>query len=588
MKLGKVSLQNLISDDYISYIVGIHHGFVPNTSIRRDVDETFGGKSWLLERHNLVNYLSSSLNVQFPKVTSPIQVKLLSGLTTVSDWIASGSLFEDPQKEYKDIIDIAIDNAGFIKPIIKINLSFKTIFGFEQNLIQHQFTNIINNPGVYILEAPMGIGKTEAALYVAYKMLTTNKAVGIYFALPTQLTSNKIYERMQKFLNSILLPDSLHKKLILVHANSKLTEMGEDANPGGEWFNHSKRALLAPFAVGTIDQALMSVLNVKHSFIRSFGLFGKVVILDEVHTYDSYTGMLLEELINELKNLQCTVIILSATLTHDKRQTFLNTTVKNNAYPLISMVSNDKNILQEVALPFDKEKKVKIEILNNEIEVLNEVLYRASLGQQILWIENTVNDAQLIFAKLSARSDGLEIGLLHSQYLRQDRTEIEEYWTNIYGKNNYEQRGKKGRVLVGTQILEQSLDIDADFLVSKIAPVDMLLQRLGRLWRHDNDQRNQTAICEMWIIAPELSHAVLHPDKSFQASAKVYSPYVLCRSLEVILTKKQIILPNDIRDLIESTYNNRDESGLLLKMLNELKCYYSAATQKKSKIFIKL
>ncbi|WP_410315314.1 DEAD/DEAH box helicase, partial [Klebsiella pneumoniae] len=159
---------------------------------------------------------------------------------------------------------------------------------------------------LYILEAQMGMGKTEAALYAAYQMLVQEKATGIYFALPTQLTSNKIYDRFNAFLHQIVSTETPQHALLL-HSGAWLmdTEMGEEGSPGGAWFNHRKRGLLAPFAVGTIDQALMAVMNVKHGFVRAYGLAGKVVILDEVHTYDLYTGTILNALVEFLCQIDC-------------------------------------------------------------------------------------------------------------------------------------------------------------------------------------------------------------------------------------------------------------------------------------------
>src|SRR5690606_33072675 len=163
------------------------------------------------------------------------------------------------------------------------------------------------------------------------------QACGIYFALPTQLTSNKIYERFNAFLERILAEGCRHRSRLL-HGKAWLvdTDMGEEGRPGGAWFNHAKRGLLAPFAVGTIDQALMAAMNVKHGFVRAFGLAGKVVILDEVHTYDAYTGTLLNALVELLRELHCTVIILSATLNRERRQELLGAVVREDAYPLIS------------------------------------------------------------------------------------------------------------------------------------------------------------------------------------------------------------------------------------------------------------
>lgn len=159
----------------------------------------------------------------------------------------------------------------------------------------------------------MGMGKTEAALYAAYRMLEQGKAGGIYFALPTQLTSNKIHDRVNAFLSRILLQDSLQAPLLL-HGKAWLKtfseqEMGEDAAPGKPWFQSGKRGLLAPFAVGTIDQALMAVIRVRHSRtgLRSCG---KGRHHDEIHSYDTYTGTIIDELVALLRELKCTVIIL--------------------------------------------------------------------------------------------------------------------------------------------------------------------------------------------------------------------------------------------------------------------------------------
>jgi CRISPR-associated endonuclease/helicase Cas3 len=139
----------------------------------------------------------------------------------------------------------------------------------------------------------MGLGKTEAALYAAYQLLAKQKATGIYFALPTQLTSNKIHERVNAFLAKILHTTNSNQNALLLHSNAWLKrELAVEGNPNGSWFEESKRGILAPFAVGTIDQALMAVMNIKHGFVRAFGLAGKVVILDEVHSYDTYTGTL--------------------------------------------------------------------------------------------------------------------------------------------------------------------------------------------------------------------------------------------------------------------------------------------------------
>jgi CRISPR-associated endonuclease/helicase Cas3 len=533
----------------------------------------FGGVNWQARRSELLAHLKQSLATEFPDVDDELQARVLAGLTTVADWIGSGSLFENPQESWEPKILQALDQAGFVQPKINSGLSFTEVFPFSPKQTQTRLIKAVTQPGVYVLEAPMGLGKTEAALYAAYQLLDKGLATGIYFALPTQLTSDKIYDRVNKFLTCILDDESPHKQALLVHGNAwlKQFEMGEDATPGGAWFSQGKRGILAPFAVGTIDQALMAVMNVKHGFVRTFGLAGKVVILDEVHSYDTFTGTILDALVKALRQLHCTVIILSATLTRDRRASLLKISPKADAYPLITAQPNQGELLEIEAESMDD---VVVSIgHSSKADAIEEALRRAEEGQQVLWIENTVNEAQDIYQQLAARACefGVACGLLHSRFLKIDRSANEDLWVTHFGKDGAQSRSQHGRILVGTQVLEQSLDIDADFLVTRIAPTDMLLQRLGRLWRHAETVRPHTARREAWIIAPGLDAAVSTPEKSFGPTAKVYAPYVLCRSLEVWQPLSRIYLPGQIRDLIEDTYRTRDnESSELQQYLHQL------------------
>lgn len=417
----------------------------------------------------------------------------------------------------------------------------------------------------------MGIGKTEAALYAAYKALESGRATGVYFALPTQLTSDKVYDRMNSFLESILDDGDPNRRSLLLHGLAWLrdTELGEDGAPGRSWFSCSKRGLLAPFAVGTIDQALMAVMNVKHGFVRAFGLAGKVVILDEVHSYDSYTGTILRELVSSLRALQCTVIILSATLTDNQRRNILGLPRGKepeetaSPYPLITSYPHGGGLQEQGVEPLE-DAEVNVRIVHSDDNTVDEVLLRADRGEQVLWIENTVDEAQQRYRCLAARAVGLQLecGLLHSRFLKTDRQANEGKWVGLFGKEGRSLRQAKGRILVGTQVLEQSLDIDADFLVTRLCPTDMLFQRLGRLWRHrDNDFiRPQAARREAWVLAPFL-HEAIGNHSALGKSAAVYSPYVLCRTLEVWQMVRIVRLPGGIRPLLEATYQDRTETG---------------------------
>lgn len=570
--VSQLTAKALGAPEFIPEILGQHHGFSPALSGLRADDICFGGAEWQAERTKLLNELKIALGEDWPCIASAAQARVLAGLTSVSDWVGSGQFFENPDDPWEGSIANALDKAGFIPPTYRRGLSFSEIFGFEPRPAQTVLVEQVTGPGVYVLEAPMGMGKTEAALFAAYHLLAEGQSGGIYFALPTQLTSNKIHERFRTFLEQVLADDCRHGPLLL-HANAWLldTDMGEEGRPGGAWFNQAKRGLLAPFAVGTIDQALMAAMNVKHGFVRAFGLAGKVVILDEVHTYDAYTGTLLDALVGLLGQLKCTVIILSATLNHDRRQQLVGRELSDTAYPLITASQNGQPVA-EIPLEADDQKEVKLRVTADDRATIEQVLLRAEKGQQVIWIENTVLEAQKRYLDLAARASGLNVacGLLHSRFTPDDRKRIEDHWVNCFGKVGWEQRSQQGRILVGTQVLEQSLDIDADFMVSRFAPSDMLLQRLGRLWRHTGTPRETTSVPEAWLLAPDLDTAIQTPEAAFDSTAFVYSPYVLCRSLEVWCDRKVVRLPADIRPVVEATYFSRAEIEPMNRWLAEL------------------
>jgi len=585
--VSQVSLDKV--GNYIPEIVGIHHGFSPTTGHLVSGCALHGGKSWQGERLKLISKLKKNLSYSetfWPKF-SETQANVIAGLVTVADWIGSGDFFSEYTRDDKLAIynleeqcKIAVAQAGFRKIKVKPDLSFTDIFPFCPNISQATFVSKTKTPGLYILEAPMGLGKTEAALYAAYQLLDTGQATGIYFALPTQLTSEKIHERMGAFVERIVDSNYGYTRTHLLHGDAWLKEavFGVDGDVGGSWFDGSKRGILAPFAAGTIDQALMAVMNVRHGFVRAFGLLGKVVILDEVHSYDTFTGTILNKLVKELLKMHCTVIILSATLTAKQKKTLLGideSKILSEAYPLVSTaIQNTNKTILEYPCELQSTDSVAVSCTSDFKKCIEEALKRANQKQQVLWIENTVQEAQDIYRLLSARCSGtsIECGLLHSRFIANDRQKIENKWVALYGKDGQGLRKEKGRILVGTQVLEQSIDIDSDFMVSRLCPTDMLLQRTGRLWRH---QKNNTlrqligAKREVFILAPSLQEAYIK-EGVFGRSGKVYSEYVLLRSLEVLSEYEFISVPGDIRTLIDKTYTERKEEGLAAKYKYQL------------------
>ena len=446
------------------------------------------------------------------------------------------------------------------------------------NPVQQAVVEASHTPGLIIVEGPMGCGKTEAALFAAQRLITAGSNHGIYFALPTQVTSNRIHHRIQAFLRNTLADEA---PLRLAHGNAWLeddfdlrlrpthstvdSQTAEDpresVREARSWFASPKQALLATYGVGTIDQALQAVVAVKHFFVRRFALAGKVVILDEVHSYDIYTGTLVTALIRELVSLRCSVIVLSATLTAGRRRELLEAAdireeEAPQAYPLVTVAT--ANRCGHFTPEWQGRPPVRLRAaLISEDETIAELVRRAESGEHVLWIRNTVVEAQQGFRNIrgSVREGTVRVGLLHSRFPFHRRAELEESWLGLLGKDRPVEG--PGTILVATQVVEQSVDIDLDFIVSDLAPTDMLLQRLGRLWRHPRVKR--AAICpEFWVRLPELATGgdTRSLKRSLGRSARVYAPYVLLRTIEVWRSRTQLRLPADIRPLLEDTYKD--------------------------------
>lgn len=561
-----LTLKALGFPESLAWALGSHHGILRRSPLAKISSnaEILGGPAWQTAREGFYDTIKQHFQATEPKPTDSWSDRVLGGLTQQADWIGSGPLFDDPSQDWTLLIDKAIEDVGYTKPSVKQGLSFSDIFGFKPRIVQENLINSVTGPGVYILEAPMGIGKTEAALYAAYKMLESGHARGLYFALPTCLTSLKIKDRVDGFLDRILEGEHHQSQLLVGNAAGEMS-------PGSAWFSHYHRRALDNFGVGTIDQALFAAMLNRRSFVTLSGLAGKVVILDEVHSYDFYTRVFLEILVERLKALQCTVIILSATLSSTSRRKLLfgsnaqssEQTLDLN-YPLISQYPENAPLV-ELPQPIENSRTVLVELKScGNADALKEAIERAKDGQQVLWIENSVADSQEIYSTLQSQlgESDIEIGLLHSRFLPQHRAEIEGHWVNLYGKHT-QSRHARGRILVGTQVLEQSLDIDADFLITRLAPIDLLLQRLGRLWRHQQTQRPSSTKQEAWILVPgELKSALRSTPKEFRATSIVYYPYVLLRTLEVLeLGSREINLPGDMRAMLEAVYSDRDEVG---------------------------
>lgn len=581
--------ENRIQNDAecISEIIRYHHGTKRSTLNISDNSSKFGTGNWVVMR----DCIYSSLKTIFGSGSKFIDaftggkdilntdVKYVSGLLGVCDWLGSNETYFPPEVFMGSELDIdliadyannAIRSSGLYVDTVHSGLGFSDIFPFKSNDLQLSFASVVDSSGLYVLEAPMGVGKTEAALYAAYNCLDRGIVRGVYFGLPTQTTSNSMFDRYKSFVSSIT--DYCENDIRLIHGNQTL--VGTSNSGMRSWFHGNRTGILSSYGLGTMDQGLLSVLgNVKHFFIRTFGLSNKVVILDEVHSYDVYTSSLMKEFIDQLVSLDCVVIVLSATLTSSGRGKLTGCVDNLNQYPLITKVVGNS-----VSYHFSKvditPKPINIthslvesgeRFLHSRENVIKSCLDRISRGEMVLWIENTVGEAQSIFARFEGEL-GNKCGLLHSRFTQGDRSFNEDKWVGMYGKGGTREIGC---ILVSTQVCEQSIDIDADFLVTALCPTDMLLQRIGRLQRHDFGKRCNAECVILSHTAYGSFSSDLHGGALLfefrnlvQSGAYVYDPYILRRTYSVWKDLSKISIPNDIRHLLELTYDDVNVSGV--------------------------
>lgn len=567
-------LRQLEDDHPLVVSAAAHHGSAPQR-----IDLLADGPEWQAARENLIQALEKEFGATCRDGDIQlVDAGLLTGLTCVADWLSSDEEFFAPEEQPLDAaalagrVSAALSIAGFRSPNVVKGLSFEDVFGFSPRDEQRALFDQVSRPGVYVMEATMGAGKTEAALYAAYKMWASGQNNGLYFALPTRLTSDWIHERVERFAERVF--DGV-EPVRLSHGQAWLKERphGREGccNRVPPWFSPSKRGLLYPLAVGTIDQALLSVMNVKHAFVRRFGLAGKVVVLDEVHSYDLYTGTLLDLLVRELRALGCTVIILSATLTTSRRASILGLeSIRKTQYPCVTVLNEEfetgRFVEPEASrTPVD----VRVAWLDENVDALvADALGKARAGCNVLCIANTVKRAQEWYWRLlqSMTEDDawIRIGLLHSRFPSFRRAAIESEWMSALGKESDSR--PTGSILVATQIVEQSVDIDADYMISELAPIDMLFQRMGRLWRHARPSRPMSEpTLSIALAAPHPGTSVDDVEallESFgRGTAYVYAPFVLERTYRCLRRCTTLNVPGDIRALLENVYEDGSEQS---------------------------
>ncbi|MEV8363743.1 CRISPR-associated helicase Cas3' [Streptomyces niveus] len=665
---GRLARQLLMQ---VAQMLGGHHGRYPagiGPQELRDplsVLPELGVGAWSEQRREHVTALYEVLDRPvIPDCGAmPTQVAVvIAGSIIVSDWIASQEhVIERQQKlsagrtEFGSVKSLRAHAVSVVKVAPNLladagigratfaNGAFRDVFPEIKSpyplqlSVEAGLAGAVSGPGILLVTAPTGDGKTETALYAAALLGAACGTAGLFFALPTQATANQMYGRLVRFAENNLVESA---QLTLLHGAADLyapysepilgmpaestdsrvvsdceTGAGGSAAPGisvtaSRWLRNRGRGILAPIAVGTVDQALMGVLPLKRNALRHLGLSGKTVVIDEAHAYDAYTHALLLRLLEWLGAMDVPVVLLSATLSGETAQGLVRAylsgadggTAKTReipapSYPGWVFASARGGHVIEPAEPVRSERErdlaVDLRHVTHSYDRGVKDGRQATLLSVLDGVENgggcaavictTVAEAQQTYEALKShyrsrygdgyqgwdeRSEGHGGGedaagprlrLLHARFPARRRTEITaqaEQWFGRTDKTEVKRpSGPRGVVFVATQVIEQSLDLDFDLVVSDLAPMAMLLQRAGRVWRHVHPAPPRPAwskSARLVVLAPVGKDRRLCVPRSW---GDVYAPSLLQRTLELLEGVGSVLaVPGDVQKLVDAVY----------------------------------
>ena len=569
-------------------IVASHHGTTPTKRellLQQAFKSNYGDSTWKNLRQEfldigLQDLSSKEKDILYHSVLSQDQQILLLGLVMMADWLASNENYFPLipiTQSYQDIDEekrIKIGLSCWAKetkwqPQADFDMDnyFRDHFNFRPHTLQKEMLETIKSikkPGLILIEAPMGTGKTETALTASEILSAKCHTNGVFYGLPTQATSNAMLPR----LASWLIAEQGRYGLKLMHSKANSVKAYQDLDKNNNvfinhWYNH-KLGSLEHFTIGTIDQLLQMSLSQRHLAFKHLAFSGKTVIIDEVHTYDAYMQSYLQKTLKWLGEYHVPVIALSATLTHAIRQSLISSYLQkdvklptNLAYPLLTYTEN--SIVKQQS-DFTKSQSKTVTIKSFTSDTPQEIAQKADAivnqGGICGIIVNSIARAQDIAKEIKAPKI-----LLHSSFLAQDRSNIEERILKTI------ENCPKKLVIIGTQVLEQSLDLDFDVLITDAAPMDLLLQRIGRLWRHNRKRPKNFTKPVCYVDTNSKS-------KAYQTDCFLYSRYLINHTVKLLPDK--IVLPTDIPVLIEKTYKIDDsQDAQKLSLARKKECQKS-------------
>lgn len=569
------------SCDIFSAIIGAHHQ--KNAGQGSESKDTFFAEARREFETAMQKFFFSDTYYQLPPIPDEEGVveTILLGMMILSDWIASSIMFADAE----DWIDRKDRNAeivcrtekflresGLWPESIEWSVKFSNLWPWipEDGMrpLQRGAEELLRSENRYsliLMEAPMGEGKTEAGMFSAIQMLRSWKKDGFYVALPTAATSNQMVSRLRDWF----MANGIQKKVRLLHGmawivDDETKEQTVNSEDGGEvarWLEPLRRGLLGQFSVGTIDQAMLSVTKAKYGVLRLLGLSNKVLVIDEIHSYDVYMGMFIELLLRWCKALEIPVVMLSATLPPKLKAKLLalyTTKALSTSYPLITAVSEGGSVEEYSISSAVKNLTVSIKLLpmlNDPDCIARKASELTKQGGCICVLMNTVKQAQKVFSALERCFDG-ELLLFHAQFPAGRRDELEKECIQKFGKDKANR--PKNAILVATQVVEQSLDVDFDAMLTAVAPIDLVFQRMGRISRHDDTVRPaHLQKPTLWVLIPS--------GEDFGEDSYVYPEVLLMQTIHVLSEREEVRIPEDLAPLVADGYDDNKVPPTLIE-----------------------
>jgi len=592
--LGLGEPDNDLLDNWKHWIAAVagHHGVIPRSAAWRDPlaenpvieHDNLARKEWF----EAVVKLFGKNYSDIPILPQDIQ-SFIAGFCCVSDWIASNELFVrwikdtiSPAQYFKEAVEYCrktdiLKRFGIVGRQSAAYQGIKVLL-LENNSprqIQTLIDDLPSETSLTIIEGATGSGKTEAALALAWKLIDSGHADSIVFALPTQATADAMLERLQNLAPVLFTGGDAN--LVLAHGRAKYNKIFANLKTAGkpgagkidqgsvqcaEWISKSRKLVfLGQIGVCTIDQVLLSVLPIRHNFIRSFGIMKSVLVIDEVHAYDRYMYGLLEEVLKRQRAADGSAILLSATLPAVQKKELFEAWQSDSskmiepdaAYPLISRLDESGSVDQQTIDAKSKPLDVNIDVVLSKYmepdeNIYDRLLSAAQNGATVAVVCNLVQSAQQIARRFRGKGDAI-VDVFHARYRYKDRQAKEEFAKDYYGKKAPR---TSGRILVATQVVEQSLDLDFDWLITQLCPVDLLFQRIGRLHRHERRRPKE--------FGKPFCTVIINESDDFGAHEIIYGDTrVLWRTRELLKRCRNVVrFPQAYRDWIEKVYGREE------------------------------